>query len=132
MPPGHTVNPFLCPGWSLEMNGTWFPWSGYFYGGGKLVGHKGGVALYEGPELFKQAYRYVVDKVRARGADNIMWGFHINHYALSQHLSQRYSMILRQDIPGSRPLYIGTNAERNKDGSYSNLHVNSSPEALDA
>ena len=28
--------------WELEMNGTWFPWAGYFYGGGKELS-KGGL-----------------------------------------------------------------------------------------
>ena len=48
------------------MNGTWFPWSGYFYGCGKELGDN----LFEGPGLFKKAYRHVVDRVRAAGADN--------------------------------------------------------------
>lgn len=63
--------------WGLEMNGTWFPWSGYFYGAGTEVakGH------FAGPELFKKAYRYVVDRVRARGAKNIMWVYHTNNYS---------------------------------------------------
>jgi beta-mannanase len=54
--------------WGLEMNGTWFPWSGYFYGGGKQVS-KG---VYAGPDLYKKAYRYIVDRVRAIGAKNIV------------------------------------------------------------
>lgn len=63
--------------WGLEMNGTWFPWSGYFYGGGKEAGKN----TYEGPELYKKACRYVVDRVRARGAKNILWVFHANNYS---------------------------------------------------
>jgi len=71
----------LLVAWGLEMNGTWFPWSGYFYDGGKVVGRKGGQTLYGGPELYKQAYRYVVDRVRARKATNILWGFHANNFS---------------------------------------------------
>jgi hypothetical protein len=67
--------------WGLEMNGTWFPWSGYYYGGGKVIGKKDGQPLYAGPETVKKAYRYVVDRVRARKADNILWGFHVNNFA---------------------------------------------------
>lgn len=63
--------------WGLEMNGTWFPWSGYFYGGGKDVGE----GRFAGPELFKKAYRHVVDRVRAQGASNVMWVFHANNYS---------------------------------------------------
>ena len=36
---------------------------------------------WEGPELFKRAYRYVVDRVRARGARNIQWMFQTNNYS---------------------------------------------------
>ena len=74
----------LLVSWGLEMNGTWFPWSGTYYGGGRVAGHKNGRPLYAGPELVKQAYRYVVDRVRARKADNILWGFHVNNYGLPQ------------------------------------------------
>jgi len=52
-----------------EMNGDWFPWSGCFYGG------KNG-----GNEVFKSAWRYVVDRVRSRGATNIRWVFHVNAF----------------------------------------------------
>ena len=68
--------------WGLEMNGIWFPWSGYFYGGGKVIGKKDGRTFYAGPETVKKAYRYVVDRVRARKADNILWGFHMNNFAV--------------------------------------------------
>ncbi len=67
--------------WGLEMNGKWFPWSGHYYGGGKIIGYKDGHPLYAGPELFKQTYRYVIDRVRARNATNILWGFHVNNYS---------------------------------------------------
>ncbi len=52
-----------------EMNGDWFPWSGVFYGGEN-----------GGSEVFKKAWRYVVDRVRARGATNILWVFHVNAF----------------------------------------------------
>ncbi len=67
--------------WGLEMNGTWFPWSGNYYGAGKVVGKKNGRPLYAGPEMVKKTYRYVVDRVRARKADNILWGFHANNFS---------------------------------------------------
>ena len=35
---------------------------------------------WKGPETFRKAYRYVVDRVRARGASNIKWMFHTNNY----------------------------------------------------
>ncbi|HEY5742264.1 MAG TPA: glycosyl hydrolase [Terrimicrobiaceae bacterium] len=63
--------------WGLEMNGAWFPWSGFFY-----RTKKGSSGSADGaPELFKTAYRRVVDRVRAAGANNILWVFHINNYS---------------------------------------------------
>lgn len=190
--------------WGLEMNGTWFPWSGLFYGGGKVIGHKDGHPLYEGPELYKQAYRHVVDRVRARKATNILWGFHTNNYSSPRSTWNRmasyypgsnyvdwlglsvygkmsksegwaefdammadpYAEICKLDPakpvflaewgvgefpPGDKAGFIakaltGMPAHyprvklavywherwENKDGSYSNLRVNSSPEALEA
>ncbi|MFZ1985553.1 MAG: glycosyl hydrolase [Desulfatitalea sp.] len=64
----------LLVAWGIEMNGNWFPWSGVFYGGGALAAE----GRFAGPELYKQAYRYVVDKVRSRGAKNIQWVLHLN------------------------------------------------------
>ena len=61
-----------------EMNGDWFPWSGTYYGGSEWdAEHKN----WKGPETFRQAYRHVVDRVRARGASNIKWMFHSNNYS---------------------------------------------------
>jgi hypothetical protein len=63
--------------WGLEMNGFWFPWSGYFHGKGKPV--KDCPHCFAGPEKFKRAYRYVVDRVRAQDAANIQWVWHANN-----------------------------------------------------
>jgi beta-mannanase len=63
--------------WGLEMNGTWFPWSGYFYGGGKELSE----GVYAGPDLYKKAYRYIVDRVRAARAKNIIWVYHVQNYS---------------------------------------------------
>ena len=49
----------------VEMNGDWFPWSGIYYGGNQRDEAR---TSWKGPETFKAAYRYVVDRVRARGA----------------------------------------------------------------
>jgi len=190
--------------WGLEMNGAWFPWSGVYYGGGKVVGEMNGHQLFAGPELFKQAYRHVVDRVRAKKADNILWGFHANNFdsprvswnAMANYypgasyvdwlglsvygkmiksegwapfnkvMEGPYNEICRLDPqkpvilaewgvaefpPGDKAAFIATafadlttkyprvraavywhERWENKDGSYSNLRVNSSPEALKA
>ena len=68
----------LLVAWGIEMNGEWFPWSGAHHGAGEIIPGSNPIR-YRGPEAFKQAYRYVVDRVRARGANNVLWGFHVNH-----------------------------------------------------
>ena len=52
-----------------EMNGDWFPWSGQYYGAEK-----------GGNEVFKKAWKHIVDRVRARGANNILWVLHFNAF----------------------------------------------------
>ena len=78
-----------------EANGSWFPWSGCFYGADKKVSEK--PVKYEGPETFKKAYRYVVDRVRAKGATNILWVFHAMNYSIPQD----YWNYVDQYYPGS-------------------------------
>jgi len=187
-----------------EMNGTWFPWSGCFYGGKKIIPGSN-PKKYEGPEIFKTAYRHVVDRVRSKGATNILWVFHVMNYSYPQdvwNLAAQYypgsdyvdwlglSVYGEQDredpwvdflpliewpyeemrrIDASKPLMLaewgigefpkfGKKSQfikdffaaiktkypnvkaavfwnerwQNEDDAYSNLRVNSSPEALDA
>ncbi|MBV9128445.1 MAG: beta-mannanase [Verrucomicrobia bacterium] len=89
-----------------EMNGDWFPWSGTFYGAGDPVRGDGKSdaaptpaatadssanpaaapppqppPAAAGPEFFKRTYRYVVNRVRARGARNVLWVFHVNNFS---------------------------------------------------
>lgn len=86
-----------------EMNGNWFPWSGTYYGAddpapgspphpkppGPLPGGQPPAPppppdprlRYAGPEFFKRMYRRVVDRVRARGARNVQWVFHVNNFS---------------------------------------------------
>ena len=62
--PGQFFVSFAC-----EMNGTWFPWSGTFYGKGPPVtGDPKNPATWPGPETFKKAWRYVVDRALRRPA----------------------------------------------------------------
>jgi beta-mannanase len=76
-----------------EMNGSWFPWSGALYGGGQPVPAGG----FQGPETFKKAWRYVVDHVRARGADNVKWVLHLMDFSLP---NEEWNMAA-QYYPGS-------------------------------
>ena len=79
-----------------EMNGTWFPWSGCFYGAGKAIPGTN-PKQYEGPELFKKAYRHVVDRARAKGATNILWVFQVMNYSYPQDVWN----LARQYYPGA-------------------------------
>jgi hypothetical protein len=95
-----------------EANGNWFPWSGWYYGAGKTLVEPGAPeplptpppkwappvpVPYQGPEMFKKAYRYVVDRVRARGARNVLWVFHAMNYSIPQ----EYWNMVQQYYPGS-------------------------------
>ena len=55
--------------WGTEPNGKWFAWNGKWNGGAK-----------EGPQKFIAAYRHIVDLMRAEGAENLQWVWHVNWY----------------------------------------------------
>jgi glycosyl hydrolase family 26 len=53
--------------WGTEPNGDWFGWNGKWNGG-----------PLEGPKRYQTAYRHIVDIMRAEGADNLQWVWHVN------------------------------------------------------
>jgi hypothetical protein len=53
--------------WGTEPNGNWFGWNGKWNGGPK-----------NGPQLYVAAYKHIVDLMRAQGADNLTWVWHVN------------------------------------------------------
>ena len=53
--------------YGTEINGDWNPWSAPYNGG-----------LDVGPGKFREAYRHIVELMRARGAANITWALHYN------------------------------------------------------
>ncbi|MBI4675786.1 MAG: beta-mannanase [Chloroflexi bacterium] len=63
--------------YGAEMNGNWFPWNGK-WNGGKIRDGYGDPKFPDGPERFRDAYRHIIDVMRAEGADNLTWGFHVN------------------------------------------------------
>ncbi len=87
-----------------EMNGDWFPWSGTYYGDQSHAERVGARPLpgggFAGPEEFKRAWRYVVDRVRAHGGSNVQWVFHANNYSDPQ---EKWNAIA-QYYPG--PQYV--------------------------
>lgn len=103
-----------------EMNGDWFPWSGTYYGDPSHAARSGAKPLpgggYAGAEEFKRAWRYVVDRMRARGATNILWVFHVNNYSDPQ---EKWNAV-EQYYPGPKyvdwlGLSIYGKQERNQD-----------------
>ncbi len=59
-----------------EMNGSWFPWNGYWNGAGNMS--YGNPGEFDGPEKFKEVYRRIITICREEGANNITWFFHVN------------------------------------------------------
>ena len=53
--------------YGTEVNGDWNPWSAEYNGG-----------LGVGPAKFRQAFRHIVEVMRAEGASNITWALHLN------------------------------------------------------
>ena len=59
---------------AVEMNGDWFPWGG-IYNGGPNTSY-GNLSLYDGPELYKNAYRHIIDIFREENVTHVTWFFH--------------------------------------------------------
>ena len=53
--------------YGTEVNGDWNPWSAPYNGGPGV-----------GPEKFRNAFRHIVEVMRAEGASNITWALHLN------------------------------------------------------
>ena len=60
-----------------EVNGVWFSWNGSYYGGGTTTGY-GDPDYPDGPEIFRDAYRHIIDLCDSVGADNITWFYHFD------------------------------------------------------
>jgi hypothetical protein len=55
--------------WGTEPNGRWFSWNGEWNGGARA-----------GPGRYIGAYRHIIDLMRAEGANNLQWVWHVNWY----------------------------------------------------
>jgi hypothetical protein len=53
--------------YGTEINGDWYPWS---------APYNGGIGV--GPTKFREAFRHIVELMRAEGATNIVWALHLN------------------------------------------------------
>ena len=61
--------------YGTECNGRWFAWNGLWNGRGSTGGY-GDPGVADGPERFVDAFRRIVDLMRAEAADNITWVWH--------------------------------------------------------
>jgi hypothetical protein len=62
--------------YGTEVNDSWYPWNGTYWGGGQLTGF-GDPTKPDGPEQFVAAYRHIVTVMRGAGATNLTWAFHV-------------------------------------------------------
>ena len=60
-----------------EVNGRWYPWNGFWNGGGTTTAY-GDPALADGPEKYRDASRRVIGLMKEEQADNITWFFHVD------------------------------------------------------
>ncbi len=71
------ANSNLLVEFGTEVNGSWFSWNGIYYGGGTTDGY-GDPNYPDGPEIFRDAYRHIIEICDSAGADNITWFFHFD------------------------------------------------------
>ncbi len=64
---------------AVEMNGKWFPWNGFWNGGG-ITDNYGDPNYPDGPERYRDAYRHIIDIFRREKANKITWFFHPTMY----------------------------------------------------
>jgi hypothetical protein len=62
----HFGSPILIE-WGMEPNGDWFSWNGRWNGG-----------VHKGPANYIAVYRHIVEIMRAEGAMNLQWVWHVN------------------------------------------------------
>ena len=60
-----------------EMNGYWFSWNGKYYGSGTKDQY-GDMDYPDGLEIFRDAYRHIINLCNIAGADNLTWFFHFD------------------------------------------------------
>jgi hypothetical protein len=80
----------------VEVNGSWFPWNGYWNGQGETSWQDPESA--DGPEAYRRAYRKLVTIARKNGVRNITWAFHVSHWPEPGE-SQRWNQ-MRYYYPG--------------------------------
>ncbi|MGQ4873654.1 MAG: glycoside hydrolase family 26 protein [Promethearchaeia archaeon] len=67
----------------VEMNGDWFPWSGYFQGN-STTDKYGDPTKPDGPERYVDAFRHVYEVINNSGATNVTWYFHVNYESIPE------------------------------------------------
>lgn len=62
----------------VEVNGSWFPWNGYWNGKGTKTWHD--PTWPDGPEAYRLAYQKIIDLARKNNVWNITWALHFSHW----------------------------------------------------
>lgn len=62
---------------AAEPNGDWFPWCGKLNGGNKKNDY-GDKNEFDGPEIYRDAYRHVINLFRDEKVTGVTWVFHVN------------------------------------------------------
>jgi beta-mannanase len=62
---------------AAEPNGDWFPWSGANNGAGNTNGY-GSKTEFDGPEIWRDAYKHLFDIFKKEDVTKVTWVFHMN------------------------------------------------------
>jgi beta-mannanase len=62
---------------AAEPNGDWFPWCGIYNGRDEKTIY-GDKSEYDGPEIYRDAYRHIINIFRNENSTNVTWFFHVN------------------------------------------------------
>ncbi len=71
------INSPILVEFGTEVNGDWFSWNGKYYGGGETQNY-GDPNYPDGPEIFRDAYRHIIEICRENNVNNITWFFHFD------------------------------------------------------
>ncbi|NPA44842.1 MAG: hypothetical protein GXO49_04845 [Chlorobi bacterium] len=71
------TNQNLLVEFGTEVNGFWFSWNATYYGKGETTNY-GDTSYPDGAEIFRDAYRHIINLSKQVGANNLTWFFHFD------------------------------------------------------
>lgn len=71
------INENILIEFGTEVNGFWFSWNGTYYGKDTEDGY-GDENYPDGAEIFRDAYRHIINLSKEVGANNLTWFFHFD------------------------------------------------------